>query len=160
MLFVLANYHCQVSCIEQLEQHSSFLDNQWHKHPLSCTHSWLGGFEWLAGYERSSGTQPCLCLSSSARHGITIQETQPATSFVNVCLFVRLCDCARVCALFSVLSCKWLILTCRILTECWAIPGGTRPRGRSSLHFLLFSLPLRSRKSESSLVLHVTHLSV
>lgn len=60
-------------------------------------------FEWLAGYERSSGTQPCFCLSSSARHGITIQETQPATSFVNVYLFVW-CATVHICAPCSLCS--------------------------------------------------------
>lgn len=93
--------------------------------------------------------------SQSRRHSLR------PTSFVKCILVCVACDCAHVCASFFALSCEWLILTRRILTECWAIPGGTRPRGLQQPSLSpLFSPPLRSRKSESSLVLHATHLSV
>lgn len=69
-------------------------------------------------------------------------KTLLGTCCVNVYLFVHASEhvCVNAAVFFFVLSCQWLILTCRILTECLVIPGDTRPQGRSSLHFLLLSL--------------------
>lgn len=75
------------------------------------------------------------------------QKTLPVTCCVNVHLFA----CAsvhmrvNVCAFLFVLGREWLILKCRILTECSAIPGGTRPQGRNRraafTFFISLSLP-------------------
>lgn len=76
-----------------------------------------------------------------------VQKTLPVTCCVNVYLLAHASEHMRVnaCIFSFVLSRKWLILTCRILTECSAIPGGTRPQGRNnSLRFLLLSLFLHS----------------
>ncbi len=136
---------------------------------LQCLHFWRMFvswrpllLSWIHNGPLSHPTVTCWGCLVEAGHG---RKTLPATC----CVHVYLLACASVhmqantCIFLFVLSPEWLILKCWILTECSAIPGGTRPQGRNwraAFTFFFFSLSLFLALTSPTYVPHPPPLSI